>query len=286
MPCESWCENPCAELTGSVEAECNGCDADGEWRCRPGAPGFPSPPLRPAPSPLSRPAPSLRAPTLQVPPLQDVQPSLETPLRLLGEPMGSNLPYVCEGMPAWQRRAVETSALAFDPNNAQIGETRMACPAERDDAVGGLHSLDAPDYTGQPVALPRIRAPLSAADFYRRFVRMGLPFILTNVLSPSAAASAASAVGSCCEAEYGRKRIAHNNLSRDNCDRYDPDSWCDAVLSTPTRPGGAGVTTPTLTTQSPHRPASSRPSPRAVDPTQVRVRRADLRRPVPSARRL
>ena len=38
--CNAWCNESCNDLNGDVATECGACDAG--WRCRPGAPGFPS----------------------------------------------------------------------------------------------------------------------------------------------------------------------------------------------------------------------------------------------------
>ena len=38
--CESFCDNPCGDLTGDISHECGACSAD--WECSPGSSGFPT----------------------------------------------------------------------------------------------------------------------------------------------------------------------------------------------------------------------------------------------------
>ena len=148
----------------------------------------------------------------------------ETPLEKLHSPFGSNKPFVCEGMPQWMRDSVEHSAKAFDPHNDMEGTSFDECPPQREDSVGGLLTLHSPHYRDAALPIERVTAPLTAREFYRRFARPGLPFILAGVLGQDVTAAKAAAVGDCCRDDYERKRDAHRNVSDAGCDRY--NGWC------------------------------------------------------------
>jgi hypothetical protein len=146
-------------------------------------------------------------------------------------------PFLCAGMPQWMRRAITT----FSGDGVEVrgsgssadGAAPLplrACP------LNGPPLPEQPPANAGPAAARPVASErgLTAADFYRRYARPGVPVLLRGALLDPDAAGRAKALRECCAREYAHKAgvarakvaAAGTAAAASKCDIYDPHTWC------------------------------------------------------------